>query len=167
VAAELTARGVTVSFAGSARAERKLVAAAGFELDEFRVGGIPREASPAALRALRVATAAPLACVEILRRLRGCHRGRMAGHLRDGEADDEETRKEFYSVIQNQARRLNRLIEDILNISRIESGLIKVSKEQASLTMLIEEQMQMIKSYAEEKNIKIIGIILGIFFWII
>lgn len=77
--------------------------------------------------------------------------------LADGEAEDEETRKEFYSVIQNQAKRLNRLIEDILNISRIESGLIKVSKEQASLTMLIEEQRQMIKSYAEEKNIKIIG----------
>ena len=77
--------------------------------------------------------------------------------LADGEADDEETRKEFYSVIQNQAKRLNRLIEDILNISRIESGLIKVSKEQASLTMLIEEQLQMIKSYAEEKNINIIG----------
>ncbi len=77
--------------------------------------------------------------------------------LADGEADDEKTRKEFYSVIQNQARRLNRLIEDILNISRIESGLIKVSKEQASLTMLIEEQLQMIRSYAEEKNIKIIG----------
>ena len=77
--------------------------------------------------------------------------------LADGEANDEETRKEFYSVIQNQARRLNRLIEDILNISRIESGLIKVSKEQASLTMLIEEQLQMMKSYAEEKNIKIIG----------
>ncbi|MHC4743917.1 MAG: PAS domain-containing sensor histidine kinase [Planctomycetota bacterium] len=77
--------------------------------------------------------------------------------LVDGEADDEETRKEFYSIIQAQATRLNRLIEDILNISRIESGLIKVSKEQASLTMLIEEQLQMIKGYAEEKNIKIIG----------
>jgi len=77
--------------------------------------------------------------------------------LADGEADDEETRKEFYSVIQNQARRLNRLIEDILNISRIESGLIKVSKEPASLTMLIEEQLQMIKSYAEEKSIEVSG----------
>jgi two-component system phosphate regulon sensor histidine kinase PhoR len=77
--------------------------------------------------------------------------------LADGEADDEETRKEFYSVIQNQAKRLNRLIEDILNTSRIESGLIKVSKEPASLTMLIEEQMQMIRSYAEDKNIKISG----------
>jgi len=77
--------------------------------------------------------------------------------LSDGEADDEETRKEFYSVIQSQAKRLNRLIEDILNISRIESGLIKVEKRPVSLTILIEEQLQMIKSYAEEKNIEIIG----------
>jgi len=77
--------------------------------------------------------------------------------LSDGEADDEETRKEFYSVIQSQAKRLNRLIEDILNISRIESGLIKVEKRPVSLTILIEEQLQMIKSHAEEKNIEITG----------
>ena len=77
--------------------------------------------------------------------------------LVDGEANDEKTRKEFYSVIQNQARRLSRLIEDILNTSRIESGLIKVNKEAVSLTMLIEDQLQMIKGYAEEKNIEIIG----------
>ena len=77
--------------------------------------------------------------------------------LADGEASDEETRKEFYSVIQNQAQRLSRLIEDILNTSRIESGLIKVNKEPMSLTLLIEEQMQMIKGFAEEKKIQIIG----------
>ena len=77
--------------------------------------------------------------------------------LADGEAGDEKTMKEFCSVIQNQAKRLNRLIEDILNISRIESGLIKVNKGPVSLTILIEEQLQMIKSYAEEKNIQIIG----------
>ncbi len=77
--------------------------------------------------------------------------------LVDGETNDEQMRKEFYMVIQNQAQRLSRLIEDILNTSRIESGLIKVNKEPLSLTMLIEEQMQMIKSYAEEKNIEIIG----------
>ena len=76
--------------------------------------------------------------------------------LFDGEADDEQTRKEFYSVIQSQAKRLNRLIEDILNTSRIESGLIKVGKKPVSLAILIEEQLQMIKSYAEEKSIKII-----------
>ncbi|MHC4149556.1 MAG: sensor histidine kinase [Planctomycetota bacterium] len=77
--------------------------------------------------------------------------------LCDGEADDEETRSQFYSVIQGQAKRLNRLIEDILNISRIESGLIKVEKSPVSLTILIAEQLQMIRSYAEEKNIEIVA----------
>jgi two-component system phosphate regulon sensor histidine kinase PhoR len=77
--------------------------------------------------------------------------------LCDSEARDGQTRKEFHSVIRDQAERLNRLIEGVLNISRIESGLIKVTKEPASLAMLIEEQMQMIRSYAEEKDIEIIG----------
>ena len=77
--------------------------------------------------------------------------------LSDGEAGDEETRKEFCSVIQSQATRLNRLIDDILNTARIESGLIKIEKRPLSLTILIEEQLQMIKSYAEEKNIEIVG----------
>ncbi len=75
--------------------------------------------------------------------------------LGDGEAQDEETIKEFCTVIQSQAQRLNRLIEDILNISRIESGLIKVEKQQTSLTVLIKEAVEMIKSYAGEKDIQI------------
>jgi two-component system phosphate regulon sensor histidine kinase PhoR len=75
--------------------------------------------------------------------------------LADGEADDEETRKEFYGIIQTQAQRLNRLIEDILNISRIESGLIKVTKEPVSLAILIEQQIGMIQKYAQEKNITV------------
>jgi two-component system phosphate regulon sensor histidine kinase PhoR len=77
--------------------------------------------------------------------------------LVDGEACDEETRKEFYTVIQEQAKRLNRLIEDILNIARIESGLMKINKEPVSLTILLQEQLKMIKSYAEEKDIKVTG----------
>jgi len=77
--------------------------------------------------------------------------------LVDGEADDEKTRKEFYSVIQSQAKRLNRLIEDTLNISRIESGLIKVEKKPVSMAMLIEEHLPMMKSCAAEKHITITG----------
>jgi two-component system, OmpR family, phosphate regulon sensor histidine kinase PhoR len=75
--------------------------------------------------------------------------------LADGEVEDKKTREEFYSIIQNQAQRLNRLIEDILNISRIESGLIKVSKEPVSLVLLIRQAVQAIKSYAAEKDITI------------
>jgi len=77
--------------------------------------------------------------------------------LAEDEVADEETRKRFCSVIQNQAGRLNRLIEDILNISRIESGLTKIEKSPVSLTILIEEQLQMIRSYAEAKNIEVVA----------
>ena len=77
--------------------------------------------------------------------------------LMDGEADDEQTRREFVAVIQSQATRLNRLIEDILNISRIESGLMPVRKAPLSLAILVEEQLQMIRGYAEERHIRMLG----------
>jgi two-component system, OmpR family, phosphate regulon sensor histidine kinase PhoR len=76
--------------------------------------------------------------------------------LVDGEAADEKTRGEFYSVIQSQAQRLNRLIEDILNVSRIESGLVKVEKTPVSMAMVIKECIKMMKTQAEEKNVQLI-----------
>jgi two-component system phosphate regulon sensor histidine kinase PhoR len=75
--------------------------------------------------------------------------------LVDDEAKDEKTLKQFCSVIQGQAQRLTRLIEDILNISRIESGLIKVRKEHHSMAMIIRDAVQMITSYAQEKNLTV------------
>ncbi|MBT3202016.1 MAG: PAS domain S-box protein, partial [Phycisphaerales bacterium] len=54
--------------------------------------------------------------------------------LIDGEAQDEQTRGEFYDIISGETDRLHRLIENILNISRIESGVVKVVREPISLT---------------------------------
>ncbi len=60
-----------VSFAGSAdRAEALLVPEAGFELDTFRVTGLPRRPGRAQVRAALLAAAAPLACLRILERRR-------------------------------------------------------------------------------------------------
>ena len=73
--------------------------------------------------------------------------------LVDGEATDQESITEFCTIIQNQAQRLNRLIEDILNISRIESGLTKVEKKTLSLAMLVKDAIEMMKTYAAEKDI--------------
>lgn len=75
--------------------------------------------------------------------------------LVDGEAEDAETIQQFCTVIQGQAQRLSRLIEDILNISRIESGLVKVSKDTHSLALVIRNSVEMITSYAQEKNITV------------
>src|SRR2546422_11775631 len=67
VAQALRARGVSVSFAGSPdRIEARLVPEAGFELDTFRISGLPRRPGAAPLRALLLAGPAPRACARIL-----------------------------------------------------------------------------------------------------
>jgi UDP-N-acetylglucosamine--N-acetylmuramyl-(pentapeptide) pyrophosphoryl-undecaprenol N-acetylglucosamine transferase len=64
----LTTRGVHVTFAGSPeRVEARLVPEAGYELDTFRVSGLPRRPSPQLARAVLLAGAAPAACRRILR----------------------------------------------------------------------------------------------------
>src|ERR687886_1202628 len=71
VAEALQERGVHVTFAGSPdRVEARLVPEAGYELDTFRVTGLPRKPTPALARALVLAGRAPFACRAILRRRR-------------------------------------------------------------------------------------------------
>jgi UDP-N-acetylglucosamine--N-acetylmuramyl-(pentapeptide) pyrophosphoryl-undecaprenol N-acetylglucosamine transferase len=67
VADALVRRGVHVTFAGSPdRIEAQLVPEAGYELDTFRIAGLPRRPSPALARALLLAGRAPRACGRIL-----------------------------------------------------------------------------------------------------
>jgi two-component system phosphate regulon sensor histidine kinase PhoR len=73
--------------------------------------------------------------------------------LIDGEATDEKTTREFYEVIQNEANRLGRLIDNILNISRIESGLVKINKQPQSLMVIMKEAIEVITPQAKLKQI--------------
>jgi len=58
-----------VTFAGSPdRVEARLVPEAGYDFDTFRVRGFSRSLSPELVRALMLASAAPIACRRILRR---------------------------------------------------------------------------------------------------
>src|SRR3989440_1666888 len=67
VAEALEQRGVRVTFAGSPdRIEAQLVPEAGYELDTFRISGLPRRPSPDLARALLLAVRAPRACARIL-----------------------------------------------------------------------------------------------------
>ncbi len=60
-----------MTFAGSPdRVEARLVPDAGYELDTFRVTGLPRRPSPALVRAALLAGRAPRACARILERRR-------------------------------------------------------------------------------------------------
>ena len=71
MAEALRARGLAVAWAGSPdRIESRLVPGAGFELDTFRIAGLPRRGGAELLRALALAARAPAACARILRRRR-------------------------------------------------------------------------------------------------
>jgi len=62
---------VFVTLAGSPdRVEARLVPEAGYELDTFRVSGFPRQPTPALVKAVALAGAAPAVCRAILRRRR-------------------------------------------------------------------------------------------------
>ncbi len=73
--------------------------------------------------------------------------------LIDGEADDEKTQKEFYEIIASETDRLHRLIENILNISRIESGVVKVVKEPVSLTSIVKQVLDVAQPQAKAKKL--------------
>ena len=76
--------------------------------------------------------------------------------LVDGEADDEETRGEFYDIISTETDRLHRLIENILNLSRIESGVVKTVREPISLSGVATQALDVLAPQARLKNLELI-----------
>ncbi|HEX4125710.1 MAG TPA: ATP-binding protein [Tepidisphaeraceae bacterium] len=75
--------------------------------------------------------------------------------LLDGEASDRATQQEFYEVIANETARLSRLIDDILNLARIESGTTRVNKQPQSLTVILKDAIDVIAPQAKKKQITV------------
>jgi two-component system phosphate regulon sensor histidine kinase PhoR len=84
--------------------------------------------------------------------------------LVDGEAADEQTRAEFYSIIQDQTNRLQRLIDNILNISRIESGVVRVQREHVCLASLVKDAVEVMQPQARAKQIELVEVPTPLFF---
>jgi len=75
--------------------------------------------------------------------------------LADPDVTDEKLREEFLAVINSQADRLQRLIDNLLNLARIESGVVKVHKESASLNELLKDVLDVVRPAAEQKRIEL------------
>ena len=73
--------------------------------------------------------------------------------LVDGEADDESARQEFYRIIQNETDRLGRLIDNMLNISRIEAGIVQIDRELVDIKSIITRAVDTLDPQAREKEI--------------
>lgn len=73
--------------------------------------------------------------------------------LLDGEATDENSRREFYQVIKNEADRLARLIDNMLNISRIEAGIVRVNAEEVNFVKAAQHVSDLLQPQAKSKEI--------------
>jgi len=77
--------------------------------------------------------------------------------LADGDAEDPQTQEEFLDVINTQTDRLQRLIDNLLNLARIEAGVVDVNKETQSLNEMLEHAFDVVGPAAEAKNIELVN----------
>jgi two-component system sensor histidine kinase NblS len=66
---------------------------------------------------------------------------------------DEQTRTEFLETIHVETDRLKKLVNDILDFSRLESGSIALEKSPQSIVPLINLTVQSVKMLAQQKSI--------------
>ena len=72
--------------------------------------------------------------------LTGIHQ--LAEMLKDGRVKDEQRRQRYYEMIVSESRRLRRLVENVLDFSRIEEGRKKYDLEPFEPTPWLREQVE-------------------------
>ncbi|RAK21270.1 two-component system phosphate regulon sensor histidine kinase PhoR [Anoxybacillus vitaminiphilus] len=75
--------------------------------------------------------------------------------LLDGAMKDEATLEYFLSIILKESERLQTLIQDLLDLSKIEQQGFKLNIETVNLTQILEEIIIMLQGKAEDKEIKL------------
>jgi len=76
--------------------------------------------------------------------------------LSQGVIDDEQTIRECYNVIMSETQRLNRLVEDILNVSQLEVGTARMDLAEVQLDKLLRSTVQDAQRSADTKNIDLL-----------
>jgi len=75
--------------------------------------------------------------------------------LTDGAIDDAKNRKSFLQKIEAQSQRLNELITDVLELSRIESGRYIESLEPVSVRKTCQLAHDLLRSKAEVRKVSV------------
>ncbi len=72
--------------------------------------------------------------------------------LLDGGKDNPDTAVNFLTIILKQSDRLNLILEDLLELSKIESGRVSFKEDPLDLRSVIERTLSMIKPLADKKK---------------
>jgi two-component system phosphate regulon sensor histidine kinase PhoR len=83
----------------------------------------------------------------------------LAETLEAGAIDDQEHNRRFLSIIQKNAARMHRLIDDILELSAIEAGNVKVQPEVVHLRPLVEDIVGSLSATAATRTIAVSNLV--------
>lgn len=72
------------------------------------------------------------------------------------EEEDEATQREFLTIINSESDRLTRLINNILDLSKLESGMAQWELEPLNLKTVIDTAVDSVQSLLRQRNIEIV-----------
>lgn len=72
--------------------------------------------------------------------------------LRDGEIDEPDEQHKVLTFIDEQVDRLSRLVDNMLNLARIESGVIRVQRKDVEVNKLLKSALNVVTPQATAKS---------------
>jgi len=78
----------------------------------------------------------------------------FVGGILDGTIPEDESRK-YLEIVLSESKRLSRLVNDLLNISRIESGKIEIHKTKFNITEIAKQVLLKFENDVTKKDINV------------
>ena len=75
--------------------------------------------------------------------------------LLDGALKDEKNAEEFVKIIYSDSERLSNLINDLLDLSKIESGKLPMAKKPCSIRAIAKTVIAQLRKQAEDKSVSV------------
>lgn len=76
--------------------------------------------------------------------------------LMDLEDIDEKTKKEYLNIIINEGNKMSEFVQELLKLSQLEGGIIKLEKSNFIINEIIEDTINKNSILTKDKNIEII-----------
>jgi two-component system OmpR family sensor kinase len=74
----------------------------------------------------------------------------------DGTASDTESQRKAAGIIEDESQRMMRLVEDLLEFSRLESGQVAMVKEKVDVKELLQQCHELFSMRAKESGIELV-----------
>jgi signal transduction histidine kinase len=79
----------------------------------------------------------------------------MAEALEDGVADDSETIARYYRGIRTETDRLAGMVDELFELSRIQTGALQLTLQRVALTDLVDDALASIAPVAKAKGVRV------------